>query len=267
MTLYYGVLLAFVQAVTEFLPVSSSGHLLFCKSIFHFQEVPLVYDVLMHVGSLVAVVFFYRLKIINTFRSAWFENRLYQKKKPNSRFLIYVCISTVVTFIGFLIFKDKIEAKFETPDILFKTYLITTIILFSTVFSRKGQAQPVAMKPWYIAVVIGLFQAFALLPGISRSGSTIAVMLLLGIDRAECAYYSFMLFIPAVLGALVFQLSDLANVYYIQSHIVPLTLSFIAAVGFSYLFLFLLNWIVKKGRLWVFGFYTCLLAVIALKLF
>jgi len=261
------LLLSFVQAATEFLPVSSSGHLLFFKGLLRFDDIPLICDILMHVGSLVAVLFFYGPKIRQTVAEIGTEFRQRLSDKPQSRFLLYIAISSIVTFVGYLFFKDPIESGFTTPSILAKTFLITTFILLSTRCFRRKESRSLAEMAWTFAVVVGLFQALAILPGISRSGTTISVMLLYGIKREEAAYYSFILFIPGVLGALLFKLSDLSNLHYIQANWIALILAFISAFAFSYLFLSFLIWIIRRGRLWIFAFYTLILAGVSWAIF
>ncbi|MBN2103380.1 undecaprenyl-diphosphate phosphatase [bacterium] len=267
MNLFQGLLLSFIQAATEFLPISSSGHLLFIKGLLHYSEIPLIYDILMHGGSLVAVCCFYFSKIRQTFGGAYIEIKQRQPDKQQSRFLIYIIISSVVTFAGYLIFKNPIESGFESPSVLQITFLVTTLILLSVRFFGPKENRRVSEKAFYFAIIVGLFQALAILPGISRSGTTISVMLLFGIKREEAAYYSFMLFIPAVLGAVVFKLSDISSIHYIQANWFFLILAFLSAFGFSYLFLSLLVWIIRHGRLWMFAFYTFILAGVAWILF
>jgi undecaprenyl-diphosphatase len=263
MSILEGLWLSLIQSLTEFLPVSSSGHLLFFKALFHHQDIPLISDIVLHLGSLIAVVIYFRAQIRRTFRMAVPEIRDKHTDKPHAKFILYVLISTAVTFTGYLLFQDKIEAQFETPHILRVTYLLTTLILLSTVLNLNRQNQPIAGKSIFFAVFIGLVQILAILPGVSRSGVTISVMLLLRIDRSEAAYYSFMLFIPAALGAFLFGLSDVSSFQFLLIHWVPLLISFLTTILLSSLFLWLLTWIVRRGKLYLFSIYTLGLAVLA----
>ena len=261
-----GLWLSFIQSFTEFLPVSSSGHLLFFKAIFH-HDIPLINDIVLHLGSLAAVITYFRLRIRRTLETAILEMRRRRSDKPNSKFILYVSVSTLVTLTGYLIFQDAIEAQFKSPDILKFTYVITTLVLISTVLSRNRQDRPISGKTIFFAVIVGAVQILAILPGVSRSGMTISVMLLLGADRSEAAYYSFMLFIPATLGAFLFGLSDVSNFQFLQTYWLPLLISLLSTVVFSYLFLSLLAWIVRRGRLYLFSVYTLGMAVLAWILF
>ena len=261
------LVLAFVQAATEFLPVSSSGHLLFLKGLFRLQDLPILFDIIIHVGSLAAIVVFYRRRLIFTFQNAWFELVEKRHKKPQFKLLVYICISTVVTFIFYLLFKESIESRYNSPSVLFATYIVTTCILLSTYFTRRIETTSITNKSLILPFVVGLFQGIAIMPGISRSGSTISPLLLMGIKKEEAAYYSFFLAIPAILGALVFKLSEMEGVTFIINNWPVMSVTFVVAALFSYAFLVLLTFVLKKGKFWLFSFYTLGLAFLSLILF
>ncbi|MBN1779643.1 undecaprenyl-diphosphate phosphatase [bacterium] len=264
---YHTLLFALIQALTEFLPVSSSGHLLFMKGLLHLEEMPMIYDVLVHTGSLAAVLIFYFSRIRSTLTGSMAEIRRREEPKNQTRFLVYALISTAVTFACYVLFQESIETSFETPAVLPYTYLITSAVLILTRWIGSGKEKGISEQAWAFALIIGLVQAMAMLPGISRSGSTIAVMLMLGVRKQEAAYYSFILFIPAVLGALLFQLLDLPGLQAASAQWKSWLLAFAAAAVFSYVCLSLLTWIVRRGRLWIFAGYTIFLSVLAWILF
>ncbi len=261
------ILLSFVQAATEFLPVSSSGHLLFLKGLFHLEEIPVIFDVILHVGSLTAIVFYYRRQIANTLFSSFGELKTHQSQKPQTKFLLFAIGSTIVTFIIFLLFKDPIESSVTSTSILPFTYMATTVILLSTWLMRGRTVHPIAAAGWLLPILAGLFQGIAILPGVSRSGSTIAILLLLNIKREEAAYYSFFLAIPAILGAMVFELMEMESKSYLLSHGFLILASFLISAVFSYLFLKLLTLVIQKGKFWAFSIYTLGLAIAALIIF
>jgi len=261
------IFLSFIQAATEFLPVSSSGHLLFFKGLFGAQDVPIIFDITVHVGSLVAILVFYYRRLTATLTNSWLELVEKRKEKKDSKMLLYLLISTIVTFIFYLIFKDKIEAEFQSPSVLPITYLVTTVILFSTYFAKKSPRTSIPQKGFSLPIIVGLFQGIAIFPGVSRSGSTISPLLLIGIEREEAAYYSFFLVIPAILGAFVFELSEIENMDFFIANWKILFLSFFISALFSYLFLGLLTFILKKGKFWFFSFYTLTLGIASLILF
>ena len=165
--------------------------------------------------------------------------------------ILYIAVSTCVTLLFYAMFKDPIETHYQSPSILFTTYAVTTVILCSTFFMRKAEGT----------------QGFAIMPGISRSGATISPLLLMGIKKEEAAYYSFVLAIPAILGAFVFKLSDLESITFLMKHVDIIVISFIVSVFFSYLFLAMLTFILKKGKFWLFAFYTLTMAVLSLIVF
>ena len=263
----YYLMLAFIQAATEFLPISSSGHLLFFKGLFHTEDIPILFDIIIHVGSLTAIILYYRKRITGTLSGAFREWQERQAFKPHSKMLLYIAISTAVTFLFYVLFKEAIEANYQSPSVLFVTYLVTTVILFLTYFSEKGMKSDLSQKKVTLAIVVGLFQGFAIMPGISRSGSTISPLLLMGIKREDAAYYSFFLAIPAILGALVFKVAELEGLDYLTAHLGIIALSFVISAFFSYLFLVLLTFVLKKGRFWIFSGYTLVLAILAFVLF
>ena len=224
-------------------------------------------DILLHMGSLVAVIYYFRKRIRQTYSIALQEIRQWPGDFTHSKFLTYIIISSSITFAGYLVFKDTIEAQFQTPAVLKITYIITTVILISTIWNRNTHKQPITQKGIMFAIIIGLIQIMAILPGVSRSGVTISAMLLLGIDRSEAAYYSFMLFIPAALGAFLFKIFDVSNFHFLQVNWLPLLVSLFVTILLSSLFLSLLTWIVRRGQLFIFSFYTLGMAIMAWILF
>ena len=265
--MYYYILLSFIQAATEFLPVSSSGHLLFFKGFFHIQEIPIIFDIVVHVGSLTAILVFYGKRLMETLKKAWLEQAEKREQKIHSKLILYIVVSTCVTLLFYTLLKEPIETHYQSPSILFTTYLVTTVILFSTFFMRKVIGTYVWQKSIVLPLIVGLFQGLAIMPGISRSGATISPLLLMGIKKEEAAYYSFVLAIPAILGAFVFKLSDLESVTFLTEHAGIIAISFIVSVLFSYLFLAMLTFILKKGKFWLFAFYTLTMAVVSLIIF
>jgi undecaprenyl-diphosphatase len=261
------LLLSVVQAATEFLPISSSGHLLFLKGIFHLEDIPILFDVLLHVGSLTAIVFYYRRQLAHTLMGSVSELKTRPVEKPETKFLLFAILSTLVTFVIFLAFEDPIESAFSSPSVLACTYMATTVILLSTWLMRGRPTHPISLDGWRLPILVGLFQGLAILPGVSRSGSTIAILLLLNIKRDEAAYYSFFLAIPAILGGMVFEMMDIEALAYLSSHAPIMIASFLLSAGFSYLFLSLLSLVIRKEKFWVFSFYTFGMAIAALIIF
>ncbi len=263
MNLIHSVILSLIQAATEFLPVSSSGHLLFFKGILGLQEMPLIFDIVLHCGSLAAIVFFYRRELASLLSGAWTETASRQKTRPNSRFLLYVLISTAVTFCVYLLFRKLFDKWAQSPSVLPVTFLVTTLMLLSTRARKTQSERPVSGHSLFLPLVAGVFQGVAILPGVSRSGASISSLLVLGTERREAAFYAFILAIPAILGALAFKLTGAIEMDFFMAHWGTLLLCFAVSSVFSFLFLSLLRAVLRSGKFWLFSFYTLALAVLS----
>ena len=179
-------ILGFIQGISEFLPISSTGHLNLVQYLFK-QPVSLSLDIFLHLATLFSVLFFFR-KFVKYF----FEN------------LIFIIIASVPVAIVGLSFQDKIDNIFSDIKLLPLFFLITSIFVLSTKYFK-----PKNIKLSYKnALIIGLFQCIALLPGVSRSGTTIMAGLLVGLSPLEAFNFSFALFIPATIGAVILGLED-----------------------------------------------------------
>jgi len=241
----YEIFLAFLQAATEFFPVSSSGHLALAEIIFN-HEPNMFFFVVLHLASLLAVVIFTRKEII----------KLISFEKEYRKMWLYLIIATIPAAIFGYFFESKIEGSFSSLLFLSFAFIFTGIILlftkFSDVFSKMN---------WKHSFFIGLFQVLALFPGVSRSGMTISAGLFSGLKREEAAKFSFLLSIPAILGAFLLELIKTApNLSLMYSWIIP----FLVCVIFSLLFLNFLYYLVKKGNLWIFSFYCFLVGLLTL---
>lgn len=257
------IFLSLLQAFTEFLPVSSSGHLLFFQTIFNLNQLPLIFDITVHLGSLIAVLIFYFKNLLDTLKYSYLELKEKQQEKPQTKFIIYITISTIITFLMYISFQPIFDKLFTSAKYLYITFFITTIILFSTYFFTDKKTTSISKKNILYPFIVGIFQGFAIAPGISRSGSTIAASLILKVDRKEAAYYSFTLFIPAVLGALVLDLFKNSALDFLKQNLLLVIIAFTISAFFSYLFLKLLVYIIKKGKFWIFAIYTLLMSIIS----
>lgn len=197
------LVLAVVQGLTEFLPVSSSGHLVLFQALLGTREGDVFFDVVLHLGTLGSVLVVYRREV----------GRLLRLDRPALGYVASLAIGTVPAVAVGLLAKDAVEAVFASPAFAAGGLLLTAAVLVSTRAARPaaGTAQaawePRAVAPWR-ALVVGCAQALAILPGVSRSGSTIAASLWTGLERAEAARFSFLLSVPAILGALVLHLAE-----------------------------------------------------------
>lgn len=190
------VLLAVLQGITEFLPVSSSGHLVLAQKLLGFPAPPLAYDVCFHLGTLLAVVGFF-------FRDLR-ELALRFYRRENLRLLTLLAAATLPAAAAGLLFRERIESLFSRASFLGWAFWFTAAVLLASRFLRRKRPFPGLVA----ALLIGLAQAVAILPGVSRSGMTIAVALLLGLSFDFSFRFSFLLSIPAVLGAVVLEAGD-----------------------------------------------------------
>lgn len=216
-TLTGALLLGVVQGLTEFLPVSSSGHLVVGGELLGITEHALLFDTLLHLGTLLPVLWFYRADLMEMVSALgklgqgparlWREDR-------GLRLAACVVIGTIPTgIIGFTL-EDLFERLFSSLRTVGVTFLITGMILMLTRLRRDGSGEQESEQSHLSltaprALLVGLAQGMAITPGISRSGSTIAAALLLGVERAMAARLSFLLSVPAILGAVLLQLRKL----------------------------------------------------------
>jgi len=202
MNIIEAIILGIAQGLTEFLPVSSSGHLVLLQKIFNINLPSLFFDTMLHAGTLLAV-------FVVLWKDIW-----ELLKRPIQKLTGFLIIATIPAVIAALLFNDTIEEIFKSANILGWCFLITTVLLVtSELLSRKakndGSIKSSEKMNWFDACFIGIMQAVAILPGISRSGATISGALFRKLDRDFAARFSFLLSIPAILGALVLQTKDL----------------------------------------------------------
>ena len=262
MDIISAIILGAVQGLTEFLPVSSSGHLVLLQKIFGITEQTLFFDTMVHAGTLLAVFAVLRRDIWTVLR------RLIQ---PLTGFLI---IATIPTVIAALAFRKAIEHAFESGQFLGFSFLVTAALLCAAeLLSRRGLAGKELKKAeamnWLDALVIGVLQAVAIIPGVSRSGATISGALSRRLERDFAARFSFLLSIPAILGATVLQVADLAKGGPAAEAVGGVTAAAVIAgtvtaaiVGF-FAVRFMLK-IIRKRSLFGFAIYTAVLGILVL---
>jgi len=270
MEVHDAALLGVIQGVTEFLPVSSSGHLVLFQNLFGLTEPEIYFDISVHVGTLVAIcVFFYKdLKGIAAAlfsTSTWnagnggFSERLTQK--PELRLFLLILAGTVPTALIGLLLRPVAPKIFSSVQLVGIMLVVTGLLLWLTRRLKKGGRNAGQITVWD-ALCIGIMQGLAIFPGISRSGATIAVGLFRGLDREIAARYSFLLSIPAILGAMVLELSQTRVSDSPPVGVVLLGAFIAAAVG--YVALTILVHLVKKGDLHYFAPYCWMLGLVTI---
>jgi undecaprenyl-diphosphatase len=250
------ILLGIIQGLTEFLPISSSAHLVFAEQLLKLTpNIRLSYSAFLHLGTTLALLIFFGKRISQIIGSVFAKDRI--ESRTNLLLILYIIIGSIpAAIIGFL-FKDKIEFTFVHPMYPAIFLIFTGALLFATKLVKSHDRK----LNLIVAILIGVAQAIALLPGISRSGSTIAAALLLGLSSFEAFEFSFLLSIPAVIGANLFTFKDLSNASISGSLIIPGIL--ISAIT-GLLALRLLKNLVLRKRLYYFGFYCIILSILAL---
>jgi undecaprenyl-diphosphatase len=253
MTFFDSIILGILQGVTEFLPVSSSGHLVLLEKLIGEKEVPLLYDIILHVASLLAVIIFFRKKIWELLKS------LTQKKAKKDHFYILIVILSTFVTGGMVVFtKPVVYFLRENPVFISVSFLFTACILMVAqfLFKRASKNKEVGVKD---SIFIGFFQGIAVLPGVSRSGSTIAAGLLMKIPAEKAVEYSFILSIPAILGALVLETAK-GSMGSIDLSIA--VAGFIASFAASVVSLKFLVLLIKKTVLYPFAIYLFIMAMV-----
>lgn len=201
MSVWEALILGFVQGATEFLPVSSSGHLVVAQELLDVHVDGVLFEVAVHVATLFSIALVYRRRIVDLVVGM-------VRREPDSwRYVGLLVAATIPAAVLGLAFEDRLEALFDDPVVPGVAFLVTGLVLWSSRAALKKDPQG---KPWLTAaVLIGLAQAFALVPGISRSGSTVVAALWLGVAPAEAAAFSFLMALPAIAGAAVLQVPDI----------------------------------------------------------
>ncbi len=250
------VLLGVIQGATEFLPISSSAHLVIAQALLHVQSPGLVVEIVLHLGTLVSVLIYFR-------RDLWLLVGGFFHVGSNGtesrREIGYLALATLPAVVVALTLDDAVEAAFDDVDFTGWMLLVTTVVLASTRWTSPGKRIGLS---WVVALIMGTAQALAILPGISRSGVTIAAGMWLGLGGKAAARFAFLMAIPAILGAGVFNLLDLAEGA--PQFTSGLMSGFLAAalVGYGVIAWFM-N-ILRKGRLHFFASYTLLVGLVVI---
>jgi undecaprenyl-diphosphatase len=203
------LVLALIQGLTEFLPVSSSAHLILPAQLLGWDDQGLAFDVAVHVGTLLAVLWYYRHYLFRMTQGAWQGLQTRQLNEDLRLGLLLAWATLPAVLCGFL-FKDLIADQTRSVAVIASTTLLFGGLLW-VADVRGSHRLPLMAVGFGIATVIGLAQALALIPGTSRSGITITAALLLGLRRDDAANFSFLLSIPVILGAVVLMLPDVAD--------------------------------------------------------
>lgn len=253
MEIWQAIIFGIIQGFTEWLPISSSGHLALFQMLFGL-EVPISFDILLHFSTLLVLLTIY-WKDLYEICGSWFR---FDTKSSEFKLGYLLILGTIPTAIIGLLFKDLFSSFFSSILVIGIAYLFTAVILFLSKFASEKQKLSIPS-----ALLVGLAQGIAIIPGVSRSGSTISLGLLLGINRRDIAKFSFLLALPAILGATILEGGAIFN-----SDIGILTV--LIGMIFSYLVgLLSLKWllsVIEKKSFYLFGWYCLVLGLLLLGL-
>ena len=267
MDIIQGIIIGIVQGLTEFLPVSSSAHLVLIQNLLDVES-SLAFDTFLHLGSLLAVLWFFRGDIIKMILS-WIgsirdilQGRFRQGliDDPYKRLAWYVILATIPVAIVGVLFDDAVESLFAGALYVPAFFLfVTGTILYLSQRMTSGQINLKNIGPKE-SLFMGLGQACAVLPGLSRSGTTIAAGLVMGLDKEFAAKFSFILSIPAILGAFVLQLKDIGGA--MDVNFLPVILGFIAAFVAGYAAIKWMLELIQKRSLDIFAYYCWIVGIV-----
>ena len=274
------IILGIIQGLTEFLPVSSSGHLALAQQFYQgLSDTDMLLDILLHVGTLFVVLIYYRKDILalcraalsyrpgfrqhdHTIPEAHRSGEQASQRIQDRKMILFIIVGSVPTAIIGILLKSTIEASFSSLPMVGTALIITGTALYLA-DTLTLSSTPRQHLSYMDALIIGTVQGIAIFPGISRSGSTISAAILLGIDREIAAKFSFLLSIPAILGAVVLESNDLATLAQ-TPHLLPYLLATIVAFITGYFAIAALIRVVIQKKLSWFSWYCWALGGVTL---
>lgn len=246
MTIFVALILGIVQGLTEFLPISSSGHLVLLQNIFGIENNAIVFDIILHLGTLLAVIIVYRKSLLKLI------------KNPFSKKMKMLVSGTIPTLIIAFLFKDFFESAFS-GNFLFVGFLATSLLLILADYSQKKYKTFKEMNYKYVSVM-GIFQGLAILPGLSRSGSTVTSSLVLGVNKEDALEYSFLLSIPIILASLTYELI-FSPINFQAINISSIIVGFVSSSIFGIISIKFMIKLVKKNNYKFFSIYLIILSI------
>ena len=263
------IILGIVQGLTEFLPVSSSGHLVLVGKLLKLpnqQDIQFIrFVVIVHLGTLAAVICIYRTQVRRLLKGIFrgrirLQNGKWKFQNPDTKMVCLLALATIPAVLVGVLFNNMIKGAFGNPLAAGVCLAVTGLVLFFLRFKKPEQEKVTSPR----ALIIGIAQAVAILPGMSRSGLTISAGIYSGVERTRAAEFSFLLSIPVILGAGLMEFRETASTGLAWTEGISLAAGGLAAAISGYLAIrFLLN-VIKKGRLHYFAYYCWLVALIVI---
>lgn len=266
MTLFRAVVLGIIQGATEFLPVSSSGHLVVIPALLGWATPTLSFTMGLHAGTLLSVIVYYIKDVIKLFKGIFslFKRIRTPEEKFYLKLAIYIIIAMIPGGIVGVLFSKKVELAFASPHTVSILFFVTAFILILASFNFTNNAVDLRRMSAKNALIVGFMQIVSLLPGVSRSGSTIAGGIYSGMNKDDAARFSFLLSIPMIFGASLFEAKDMLNSSIAgvsrSELLIGMAVAFIVGILSIKLFFAL----IRKTKFYVFAIYCIVLGVIGL---
>ena len=247
MSILEAIILGVVQGITEFLPVSSSGHLVLLQEIFGIENNVILFDCILHLGTLFAVLTIYRKQILNLL------------KNPFGEFAKKLYLSTFFTLIIVFILKDFFENAFSGTTLIFGFLTTAIFLLIAEKISQKNK-KPIKIN-YLSASLIGIFQGFAVTPGLSRSGTTISCAIAQGINKEDATEFSFLLSIPIIVASTLFEFIKVSKIENLSLPLMCFIVGFLCSFLSGYLAIKIMIKTIKKAKYHYFSIYLVVLSL------
>jgi undecaprenyl-diphosphatase len=256
MTAFQALILGILQGLAEFLPISSSAHLALAPWIFRWQDPGLAFDVALHVGTLVALLWYFRAEWLRLLSSALVIGRTRSLQGPEERRLAYLVVATIPGGIAGLLLEHKAEDAFRAPALIASALIAMGILLWAVdaVAATKRHLDDIG---WRDAILIGIAQVLALIPGVSRSGATITAGRALRLDRESAAVFSFLMSMPIIAAAAILKLPHVLR----EGITTPLVVGVVSAAVSSLVAIAIVLRFVKRNSYGIFALYRVVLGL------
>lgn len=268
MSLIEALILGFIQGITEYLPISSTAHIVIASYLLDISFDGLTFEIFLHLASALAVIIYFRkdlVKVIVGFFT-YFKHKT-DDNRVQFRFGTYIILATLLTGVLGVLFQSFVNDSIKTPPVIAGSLIVTALFLiFIDRFHKVGNKDESTMT-LLDTFIVGIGQTLAVLPGISRSGATIVTSLLTGLNRETAVRFSFLLAIPAILGSTLLELRNFSVHLVHEAGVGPLVVSFIATFLFSIIGIMWLIDFLKRSKLIYFAFYCFALALFVLFYF
>ena len=272
MTLFHAFLLGIIQGLTEFIPVSSTAHLLIGQTLFGLPVDSSMFSflVIVQLGTLASLFLFYWRDLLNIAQATFnFLPSLVKPREtwhvtPDALLGLYILIATIPALLAGYLLRDAVEALFRQPMLQAATRLFAAALLLSVAEWLTPKNRNLETMTWLDALVVGLFQILSVFPGASRSGTTISGGMLRGFDRPSAARFAFLMSVPVMLAAGVYEMLDVLQMPNLNNFLLPLAVGFLSAAVFGWLAIRWLIAYLSKRSLYIFALYCAMVGILSL---